>query len=222
MVQHQGYHFFITKSLAACRFVSKICSITTHALAIWGLITILLQPIAAFIAITSPTSPDVYRPSTLPTNLSSCYCGKTETEAVSLGCIYDALATAWLPAHCRDDPLTSNFNRAGPGPDGAWSYFGDENGTIPLSPSEVASLGPVNGTFWAPRRWHLVHCVFYWMKYWRMRDTGAVMEERFDNLAHVEHCAKLLLKPAPETDFLIEVPVLMVSSVEAAKERGVH
>ncbi|KAK0616153.1 hypothetical protein B0T14DRAFT_522637 [Immersiella caudata] len=191
---------------------SQKLNFITFPLAIWGLIAI-------FLHLPSNASYDVYRPATLPLGFASCYCGTTEAEALSLNCAYDALATAWLPPHCRDEALTDHFNRAGPGPDGAWSYFGDENGTIPLSLSTVASLGPINGTFWAHRTWHLVHCVYYWMKYWRMRETGAVMEERFDNMAHLQHCSKLLLKPPPERDFLIEVPVLMVSSIEAARER---
>jgi hypothetical protein len=81
-----------------------------------------------------------------------------------------------------------------------------------LTVEQVAALGGTQQKFWAYRRWHLVHCLFYWQKYWRIRETGKVMEERFDNLGHVRHCVRLILNPAPEKEFLIAVPVRMNSS----------
>lgn len=84
--------------------------------------------------ITSPTyNSDAYRPDTLLPGLSMCDCGKTIEEAQRRECKYDALATAWLPSYCRDDELTAEFERAGPGPDGAWNYFADEAGKLPLN-----------------------------------------------------------------------------------------
>ncbi|KAK0742698.1 hypothetical protein B0T18DRAFT_467200 [Schizothecium vesticola] len=194
----------------------------TYLFAVWGLIALFLPFTRhSFLFSNSPpltpAAPDVYRPSTLPAGLSICDCGSSVQEALSLGCIYDTLATAWLPLACRDDALTAEFDRAGPGPDGAWAYFADEEGTIPLTISDVAALGGTkNSTFWASRQWHIVHCLFYWQKYWRMKNTGAVMEERFDNLAHIKHCGKLILNPhPPKKEKLVEVPVMMNSSMAA-------
>jgi hypothetical protein len=48
-------------------------------------------------------------------NLNHCDCGLDLGTAEAHGYIYDHLATAWLPAHCRDDELTANFDCAGPG-----------------------------------------------------------------------------------------------------------
>ncbi|KAI1406923.1 hypothetical protein F5Y13DRAFT_207170 [Hypoxylon sp. FL1857] len=158
---------------------------------------------------------DVYRPDTLPTGLSLCDCGRTIREALLRDCVYDTLSTAWLPPYCRDDELTAEFDEAGPGPQGEWGYFADEEGTIPLNRTEVAALGETDGSFWASHDWHVVHCLFYWQKYHRMRDTGVVMEERFDSLRHVKHCGRLIRNPTPDHFFLIEVPVMMNSSKDA-------
>lgn len=52
----------------------------------------------------------------------TCSCGKSVAEAIANGCKYDLLASAWLPEQCRDDELTAEFNKAGPGPNGEWTY----------------------------------------------------------------------------------------------------
>jgi hypothetical protein len=52
----------------------------------------------------------------------SCSCGENVAEAISKGCKYDLLASAWLPAQCRDDELSAEFDRAGPGLNGEWTY----------------------------------------------------------------------------------------------------
>lgn len=40
-----------------------------------------------------------------------------------------------------------------------------------------------------------------------MRDTGAVMEARFDRVKHTQHCRKLALKRNADPDLLIAVEV---------------
>ncbi|KAK0663416.1 hypothetical protein QBC41DRAFT_284629 [Cercophora samala] len=212
-------------------FLHSVGRITILAFAVWGLISFLhqagqlLRPLTRlpscscaqqFQSCVEPKG-DVYHPETLSPGLTLCDCGSSIDEALSLGCVYDTLATAWMPPHCRDPDLTAEFDLHGLNPDGSWPYFADKEGTVPLSISDVAALGGTQRTFWATRRWHLVHCLFYWQKYWRMRHTGAVMEERYDRLDHVRHCMRLLLNPAPDHSFLIEVPVTMNSSIYAGR-----
>jgi hypothetical protein len=184
-------------------------------LAVWGFLTI-------FLAIAYAIFPywnvfrrnDVYRPETLPPGLNDCLCGHTKEEALLLDCAYDSLSTAWLPRACRDDALTDKFDHAGPGPRGAWDYYLDSNGTILLSKAEVAELGPKGGTFWASADWHVAHCAFYFQKYKRIGQTGVIMEARYDNLPHVEHCGKLIMNDGPDYFYLIEVPVRMNGSIQ--------
>ncbi|KAF1952034.1 hypothetical protein CC80DRAFT_392314, partial [Byssothecium circinans] len=152
---------------------------------------------------------DVYRPSTFPADYNLCSCGTTITQARANNCKYDSMAAAWLPAYCRDDALTTEFERSGPGPNGEWPYYADANGTIPLSIEEIGLLGESQIGFWARRDWHVAHCLWYWEKYVRMRDTGAVMERKFDRTKHVRHCRHLALKEGAEPQKLVEVWVAM-------------
>ena len=72
----------------------------------------------------------------------------------------------------------------------------------------------------------MAHCLFYYQKYWRMRYTNVVMEERYDSYAHVVHCTKLVLNSKNGVDdesILLEVPVVMNSGVGTLdRELGVH
>ncbi|KAK5662264.1 hypothetical protein OQA88_8169 [Cercophora sp. LCS_1] len=168
-------------------------------------LTLVLTLYLLTILLSSPSStPDPYRPWTLPANLTTCSC------LSNLECTYDALAAAWLPPHCRDTELADQFTKSGPNPDGTWTYYADANGTRRITEAEIAQL-PRGGSFWVERDWHLMHCVFYWQKYMRMRITGTIMEERFDNIPHVRHCGVLLTKERPRERKLVEVEVLWES-----------
>ncbi|PWY65925.1 hypothetical protein BO83DRAFT_392021 [Aspergillus eucalypticola CBS 122712] len=93
----------------------------------------------------------------------SCNCGDTITEALSNNCRYDSLAAAWLPPACRNDDLTTAFEKAGSNHDGSWPYFAEVNMTRPLSLEEVSMLpdtrtggGEARNVFFTTHRWHLV------------------------------------------------------------------
>jgi hypothetical protein len=214
----QSPTYYIRKSRAS--YISPVVRMLTVVFAIWGVISIYLQ-LAELVHRDSSSSnsnaPDIYRPETLGA-LNLCDCGSTISEALSRNCIYDTLATAWLPPHCRDDDLTTEFERVGPGPDGSWPYFSDQDGKIPLNKSQISELGETNGVFWTTRQWHVAHCVFYWQKYLRMRDTGVVMERRFDQIAHVKHCGRLAMNEKHNNTLLIEVNVVMNSDIEHGDE----
>ncbi|KAK4223650.1 hypothetical protein QBC38DRAFT_516497 [Podospora fimiseda] len=186
-----------------------------YLFAIWGFISLSFGIIQTVFPDSSSSTKtlDVYRPSTLAPGLTSCLCGANPTEAISLNCVYDTLSSAWLPPYCRDAELTAEFERSGPGPNGEWTYYADPDGKHIISVEQVAALGgTAHPFFYASRRYHIAHCLFYWQKYWRMRDTGVVMEEMYDSLRHAKHCGRLVLNKPPEVEVLIEVPVVMNGS----------
>lgn len=140
----------------------------------------------------------------------SCDCGTSILEARSLGCKYDALAAAWLPPQCRDDELTTEFEHAGTGVNGTWSYYADREATRIFSTEEVSLLAelPSNQSyFFTTTRWHIAHCSFYWRKEFRMRSRGFPVERRYDKESHIEHCQMTFLDRAPfnETSTMVTV-----------------
>ncbi|MCJ1478248.1 hypothetical protein MMC13_006925 [Lambiella insularis] len=149
-------------------------------LAFGGLVT-LIQHLTALFATHQPLS---------------CNCGTSLHDALAMNCQYDTLASAWLPPHCRDDELTALFDRAGPGPNGAWAYYADQNGTQPLTVDEVARL-PLGTNRWSTFEWHVAHCFFVWRKQYRARFRPNIVEGKYDNEFHITHCAKEFLRRNP-------------------------
>lgn len=136
-----------------------------------------------------------------------CNCGNSIEEALSRDCKFDSLATAWLPPACRDDELTEEFDRSGPGPHGEWYYYLTQNKSQVISIDQVAILADNKDEearqFWMTSEWHTVHCLFYWRKSFRAlqksksggRSPGAEQLERSASGAeHINHCVKEILR----------------------------
>ncbi|OAP55468.1 hypothetical protein AYL99_10441 [Fonsecaea erecta] len=126
-----------------------------------------------------------------------CYCGYTMDEMHENNCTFDTLAMAWLPPYCRDEELTAEFDRSGPGPNGSWTYWLDYNHTIPITIEQVGLMGfqVDHGNVYMAWEWHVTHCLFYWKKIHRQRYTGVMIEPRYDRESHVMHCLHAVLHP---------------------------
>ncbi|KAJ3497282.1 hypothetical protein NLG97_g2017 [Lecanicillium saksenae] len=125
--------------------------------------------------------------------LAGCDCGRSIKEAKELGCKFDTLASAWLPSHCRDSELTAQFDRAGDGPNGTWTYWLDRQKTRAISIEELAALADTpEAVFYNSHRWHIVHCMYYWRKAVRARRLGTTVEPRYNSEGHAAHCAQML------------------------------
>ncbi|KAG5952005.1 hypothetical protein E4U53_001819 [Claviceps sorghi] len=171
-------------SLSTCKDVLLL------VFAVLGLISLVRPPSQAVLA------PDKSAEGTSTTAKAptSCSCGNSTAQARALGCKYDSLAAAWLPDHCRDDDLTAEFERSGPGENGRWTYWRDSAHTQEISLDELAEMGDDRKfRFYMTRRWHVVHCMFYWRKEHRARFNGKMVEPRSDNEGHINHCSKVIL-----------------------------
>ncbi|KAG5926710.1 hypothetical protein E4U42_003011 [Claviceps africana] len=169
-------------SLSTCKDVMLI------VFAALGVVSLLRSPVPA------PDMAACATPTPVANPPASCSCGNSTAQARALGCKYDSLAAAWLPPHCRDDDLTAEFERSGPGRDGRWTYWRDPAHTHEIGLDELAEMGD-NRTFrfYMTRRWHVVHCMFYWRKEHRARFNGKRVEPRSDNEGHINHCSKVIL-----------------------------
>ncbi|KAF4837620.1 hypothetical protein CGCSCA4_v011774 [Colletotrichum siamense] len=172
-------------------------------------------------------------PSTQKHRSLSCNCGETIEEASSNGCVFDSLAAAWLPPHCRSAKLTAEFESLGPNePDTAgntWGYWHDQNQTHPMTLEEVSQLPEAarrgqHARFFTTHEWHLVHCIFYWRKMWEAtrcargvdgascgEDGMLVIEKRYDTLMHIHHCMTMMLMRDPLDSIAAEAGVALHS-----------
>jgi hypothetical protein len=150
---------------------------------------------------------------------SGCDCGASIAEAISMGCKFDSLAAAWLPAHCRDDELTAEFQTVGDGPDGNWIYYADVNHTSTLTLDEVAALADIpSATVHMGPTHHKMHCRFYWRKQYRVKskNDGRIVEPNFDNEGHIKHCGRTLLRKG----YSATSPILLNTNSRSGRSTG--
>ncbi|KAM3077217.1 hypothetical protein ACMFMG_003318 [Clarireedia jacksonii] len=171
------------------RWVSRLLY-ASPLIIIKDIILVLLATYTAFTFLHTPPLPRGAAPPPAP-----CHCGSSVSEALSLNCAYDSLAASWLPAECRDDELTAQFEQSGDGPNGEWLYWADKNHTKLLTKEEMAmnafDRSKQPHVSW---QWHKMHCFFYWRKEWRTRDGGKRrVEEQSSSEAHVLNCGKMFL-----------------------------
>ncbi|GKT84507.1 hypothetical protein Ct61P_02357 [Colletotrichum tofieldiae] len=201
--------------------VVKVLSVSAR------IVVVLLAAYGIFSLVTSQ------RPSSAALHVLSCNCGETIQEARANGCVYDSLAAAWLPPHCRSPELTAEFESLGPNdPDTAgntWGYWHDKNQTHPMTLSEVSQLPEAarhgqHARFFTTHEWHLTHCVFYWRKMWEAArcargEPGAscgkngvlIIEKRYDTLMHINHCMTMFLMRDPLDHIAAEAGVALHS-----------
>lgn len=149
--------------------------------------------------------------------IGTCYCGRSVAEAKRLGCKYDALQISWTPPECFDEELTEEFNRAGPGPDGEWPYFADDEGKHPLTLEEVALLADTDRGFYSIHAWHLVHCNYSWRKLFRSYTTGIKMDKEILSMGHIKHCG-MLEGPTYHNFSLNSLATVLSNSLSGEKE----
>ncbi|GAB1199700.1 hypothetical protein APSETT444_009057 [Aspergillus pseudonomiae] len=151
----------------------------------------------------------------------SCNCGETVEEAIANNCRYDSIAAAWLPPACRNDELLEQFETSGPNSDGSWMYYADKNKTRVLSLEEVSMLPKTGSHFFTTHQWHLVHCAYYWKKMFLAAEMGTVIEARYNNLAHINHCEMMFLKRDALDTIVTEAGVSLHSDrMVVAKKHG--
>lgn len=116
-------------------------------------------------------------------------CGNTPSEALSRGCHFDMVATAWLPPRCIDTELMNEFMSEHP-----WRFYSDQQGAQPL-PDDPDTLGSyADGRIWTTNRWHVAHCLYMWRKLNRALVRGWMTDAETVQQRHTDHCSKSILE----------------------------
>lgn len=164
-------HEAITARRDHPRFWSFFGKLFLTSFAVWGILSFGLQ---------SKQFYDANKP-------INCDCGSSIAEAKDMGCKYDSMAAAWLPDICRDDELTEEFNRQGPGPNGEWLYWSDPHAKHSLTLEDMALLADTGKPFFTTWDWHVAHCFGFFKKQIRGGFTKASLGTT-DPYGHIVHC----------------------------------
>lgn len=201
------------------RYLVILKTIIIYSLAFWGLFNSLLEISSTSIIGSETTCPtttsenpqvhthhhthnhdhdlEVSSQPNSPEEEDPCYCASSTAEALSKNCVFDSLSPAWVHPSCHDAALAAEFDALGDGPNGTWAYYADREYTHPLTISEVLDMADedLDVEFHLKYEYHLVHCWLYWVKAYRARETGVLIEKRYDSEEHIRHCAKIFGNP---------------------------
>jgi len=167
------------------------------ALAVWGAISIWSPqrlPSAAprpFVAAANHTITDP-QPSLATKYESDCNCGTSTTEAKALGCHFVQLSAAWLPPECIDEELSDEFDQAGPGLGGSWTYWSDAERQHEVNKEQLALFANTGQLFYSTWEWHVKHCTYQWRLLYRKQWLHTVLEPRYNQEFHVMHCEGIM------------------------------
>jgi len=140
-----------------------LLKVVVALLALWGLVDALRQ---AFRTIST----------TLESGRPGCWCGKTDQEAIAMGCRYDHNTIDWLPS-CINNELTEKFDASGPGQGESWLDYdtiaydpsNGSNEKAVLTNEQIDDFTKSGKGYLATREWHIQHCMFIWKKQFRAR-----------------------------------------------------
>ncbi|KAK3696660.1 hypothetical protein LTR37_017841 [Vermiconidia calcicola] len=129
-------------------------------------------------------------------NDATCWCGNSNQEAITMGCIYDHIAVDWLPPSCVDNELVNEFDASGPGVDGTWPYY-ELNSAYryaPINASDIDLYAIEGKDYYATPEWHVAHCLFIWRKEFRASSEAKTIEPWNNKEAHIVHCSDYILR----------------------------
>lgn len=113
-------------------------------------------------------------------------CGNSPAEAISLGCNFDIISFAWLPARCFDQELMDEFMAVHD-----WKWFLDRDGQHSVDLASVAAGG--YDELYVTQEYHMYHCTYMWRKMHRAILAGTVLDGYIGDMHHTAHCETMIL-----------------------------
>lgn len=161
------------------------------SLAVWGVVDI-SRRIWAY-------RPHPNRPPSVcivPNSLATCYCAPTAPAALDVGCSYDEMLGAWLPAQCQDIELARMFDDMRRTDAHNWVYYDYSNSSRELTTLQLSMLASIDAdtgsTAFVNKDWQVSRCLYIWLRQARMSLTGTIMTPLDHDLELVKHCTELI------------------------------
>lgn len=119
-------------------------------------------------------------------------CGTSPQQAMSLGCKFDVMSFAWLPARCFDSSLTAEFLALR-----EWEWFeAADSGAANISQRGVDISSVAKGAhdqLLVTQEYHLYHCTYMWRKMHRAIQREQPLDGYIGSMGHTDHCEHVLV-----------------------------
>lgn len=132
-------------------------------------------------------------------------CGRSASEGISNGCMFDWMTLDYRRPDCIDIELSEEFSRLGTGPDGSWEFLtampGRESEYALVNESMLANLVEPGRQVWTSQYWHVMFCIYKWRAQYRGQFLGTVddMDRKGAELHH-GHCTHVIKKYVGDLD----------------------
>lgn len=110
------------------------------------------------------------------------HCGKSVTEARSLGCKFDIMEFGWVHPDCWDQELLDEY-----APPERWVFGWDRELQDTITQAQ-ASTGHINA-LWVRNDYHGAHCVYVFHKMAKALAEGKPVNRRMRQMVHTHHCS---------------------------------
>lgn len=121
-------------------------------------------------------------------------CGASLAEFEANGCVFDVLSYNWMPARCKDQATSEEFQSWLSEPQrhlGPWPFFTEMVKSSSLAGNRIASEVDLGNRWdmeiWSSMEEHLAHCMFLFLHVSRVA-LGEAPLRTSDTLPHAEHC----------------------------------
>jgi hypothetical protein len=123
-------------------------------------------------------------------SIVSLGCGNSTREARELGCVYDPLATHWVPEPCFDKDTLEDWKLE----IGDWRGYNDTQGTQVLTLEEMSERVSPQAYFNLGRG-HVIHCLYIWRRqHLASQRGGFYSEQRALTYHHTLHCMDTIIQ----------------------------
>ena len=138
-------------------------------------------------------------------------CGNSSSEALSLGCNFDIISFAWLPARCFDQELMDQFLDLRD-----WKWYLDTEGQQTVDLASVAA-GQYEQLY-VTQEYHMYHCTYMWRKMHRALLAGNVVDGYIGDMHHTAHCEMQILDRSRPLDGISTLIYIKYASCPIRKQ----
>lgn len=146
---------------------------------------------SAFLAIANGEmllTPLSHMKAELEKSSTSLDCGNSTADAKAKGCIYDLMASGWLPPSCYQQQLSERYLATD-----KWKFYTEDGGQGTQLSYEMAKQGQFDAMY-VSNGFHIAHCLYGWERYSAARKNNLPIDRQAKALHHATHCSDFILQ----------------------------
>ncbi|KAH8880819.1 hypothetical protein GQ53DRAFT_754785 [Thozetella sp. PMI_491] len=115
-------------------------------------------------------------------------CGNSTAEAKAKGCVYDLMASGWMPQPCYQKEISDKYLARD-----EWKFYSEEGGGVENEISyDMAKEGRFD-RYYTTNGFHVGHCLYGWERYWFAVEHDLPVDKQAKMPYHSRHCSEYIM-----------------------------